>query len=407
METTRDLEDSGDGDIEGDPADENENENENNHDNEDDNGGDGDTDEDAEVIDFEGTRYETECSERVSYFCPDKKCKGRKADKTLKQYIRHYDIHVPCQVPCAGCPTISHNVAALKRHFGECPELKQKRHLPEYERRFSQMKRRRATESAKASTMARNTLGAHKRRLSNRDRSRPRKRARLARRSELSSQSTEESSQHHTVIESSTTSPTSSSLEDPPEQCDTAWTAKENNNLSLISISNNVNSLTDGQFPYPPIARFSAPNIIMGTGALELADSTAMFPLDQQSTAQNVTALAGASKNHAKMTDESATTAQSHMFPSPDSAMVTEALSFGSYTMDGSAMDVTGLQPSSCSHLGASSIYFADAQHSKNDSAPTQASSFVSHTMDGSATHTTDQVYTDDLQLWGFRGYSI
>lgn len=84
METTRYLKDDSDGDIESDTADENENN--------DDNGSDGDTDEDAEGHHVKGIRDETMSSERGSYLCPDKKCKGRKADKTLKKYIRHYDI---------------------------------------------------------------------------------------------------------------------------------------------------------------------------------------------------------------------------------------------------------------------------------------------------------------------------
>lgn len=271
------------------------------------------------------------------------------------------------------------------------------------------MERQRATESAKASAIARRTLGAHKRRLSDLDCSRSQKKARSQRRSEISKQSTEGSSEHRTVIESRTTSPTTGSVENQPEQSDTAWTTEGNSNLSLVCSSDKVNGLADGQFPYLAIAQFPAHGAVMGTGVLELADP-AVFPLgDQQSAAQNVTALTGASKDLATTTDESAAAAHSQMFPSLDSAMVTEALSFGRYTMDGSAIDLPGLQASSnstCSHLGASRMYYPDNQHSENDSAPTQASSFVSHTMDGSPTHKADQVFTQDLQCWVYQGYS-
>ncbi|KAJ2992521.1 hypothetical protein NUW58_g2135 [Xylaria curta] len=359
--------------------------------------GDDNRDDAVHADDESGVAYDDDSSsETKGFFCPEVECRGRKADATLKKYVRHYDTHVKCQVPCAVCPTISYHVAALKRHCSKCLELKKKRNMPEYSKELTEMRAARENESRRAFAKARKALASNKRSHGpDADDSRSRKKARLDKRMDVSTCRAADrniSSSGSTLgidIEHN-----GYSIAEATNRC-----ARAQNTTSPGSAPGGIDT-TNRSIASPVVTRLTGNNTTTISEALDFASSTADESAtchieSQYSIAQDIAPLME-TLSIVRMMDNSSMYANSQVSATQHPIMATRASSFLSHTMDGLYVYADGQYPTAqdtATAINAPRVYFPNDQYSIRPDVvtATRASSFVSHSMDGSAMYINDQ----------------
>ncbi|KAH7016274.1 uncharacterized protein B0I36DRAFT_355091 [Microdochium trichocladiopsis] len=293
----------------------------------------------------------TEHSPEAPFFCPEDECKGRKADKTWKEFARHYEIHVPCQIQCSMCETTPRHVASLRRHFTECRELKRKRKLPEHEGEIEEMKRQKEGASRKASNKAREVMRTCTQSLSEPSSPESRKKPKLQTPTLASTESSKELSPFHTADETYLPSPIRSCVGDASENSEILQSMALGSDPLVVSTAEKINDINNGRFS-------SANGAVTEGGILEFTDPTALFPsANQNSIAQGTTSPIGVSNHLESPRDESAVARHGQMLSVQDSSsFLTKALSFELYAMDGMAGLAHGT-------VGAESIYRLDERY--------------------------------------------
>ncbi|KAI0389049.1 hypothetical protein F5Y17DRAFT_156982 [Xylariaceae sp. FL0594] len=295
---------------------------------------------------------------------------------------------VRCHVACAFCPTISHHVAALKRHSLDCPERKKKRDLPEFARKVEDMRIQRDAESKKASNKAREALEAHKR-PPDLDPlpAKSWKKARLGTHSGIPTDSTANLGSTANDVNCIINTEPSGSHAHTNDQCAASQ-------ATAILASALWSDKTNQPFDYPPSTDLDLYNSGALSDTLGFSKSTvdsSYVNLDLQDTPLP-TADSRIGNN---MPDNPSRCVYNQFSTRQDTTVATRAESLMSDTMDG--LYTNNLSPTTQNSIPAtviSSLYHPSNQHSITPEAATatRAWSFVDQTIDGSAMYIDGQM---------------
>ncbi|KAI0404022.1 hypothetical protein F4802DRAFT_270847 [Xylaria palmicola] len=328
-----------------------------------------------------------------TYFCPNVECRERKADTSLKQYVRHYDTHVECLVRCPSCHSVSHNVASLKRHPYVCQKLKSNRNNPAFAEKLQEMETRRKEESRRASTEAQTALILQKRRQEPEVNTlRSRKKAKLQKRLNIPTLILEESPPNHAADSSRPSLVSSPVINNEPNGYNYNNAADQH-----IAVHNSptLASPPSQSLAYPTAVQDTSHNAATVIAGLEFINPTinklAMHHTENQyPTIKDNAAVVEVPNARDKLIDGSAIYTNDQVSMIQPIATILRPLGFESHTMDGSGIYLDNQYPTAQSPvmtLSGSSIYYPDKQYSTTHDAATATRplGFESHTMDGSS----------------------
>ncbi|CAI6087040.1 unnamed protein product, partial [Clonostachys chloroleuca] len=333
----------------------------------DDNGGDdnGDNDDDDDDDDDDCEGHDTK-----GYVCADVQCRGRKPDKTFKQYSRHHDTHAKCRVTCAGCGRNLLRVSILKRHVTTCRTLKKKQNIPQHKTAMNKMKQKLKKAAAKASQEARASLEASKRlNAMVADDTNPRKRMRLGEcQNFLTPINSEEV--HETIVDSN----------DFSRACQVVNLSSTQNrvrfNTKTSEFDKCANNFSKGQDPVNGATMHHPQVSAAQKSAIDLSTPSSHSTVIQYLATDAHRPILGADSHYPVQQDPTASEDSSYLlstmdrsfakdqFPAEQNSTTLRASSFFLNTMDGSFPDTQFLE--------------------EHNAKAIRGSSFLTNTMDGS-----------------------